>query len=233
MTYRIFVTGSTGYLGRATSAALVARGHAVDALCRASAKDRLVRGVTPVIGDPLDATTYAFALRPDHVVVHLVGTPKPAPGKGESFRRVDLGSVQQLARAVVQSPVAHIVYVSVAQPAPTMHAYIDARRRAEAALQETKLPLTILRPWYVLGPGHRWPIALLPLYWIAERIPSLRDGARRLGLVTLAQMVSALTNAVETAGNETRIWDVDQIRAVSPKDAKREAPPKPREAGRP
>ena len=212
---RVFITGSTGYLGRATSAALIARGHTVDALCRASATDRLAPGVTAVIGDPLDSATYASALRPDHVVVHLVGTPKPAPWKAESFRRVDLGSVQQLARATAQSPVAHIVYVSVAQPAPTMHAYIDARRRAEAVLRETSLPLTILRPWYVLGPGHRWPIALLPMYWIAERIPSMRAGARRLGLVTRAQMVSALVEAVETEAKETRVWDVEQIRGTA------------------
>ena len=207
-----FLTGSTGYLGRATSAALIARGHTVDALCRASAKDRVAKGATPVIGDPLDATTYATALEPGHVVVHLVGTPKPAPWKGESFQRVDLGSVQQLARATAQSPVAHIVYVSVAQPAPTMHAYIDARRRAEAILRETQIPLTILRPGYVLGPGHRWPVVLKPMYWIAEHIPSLRDGARRLGLVTLAQMVDGLVAAVENAGPSTRIIEVPAIR---------------------
>jgi uncharacterized protein YbjT (DUF2867 family) len=212
---RVFLTGSTGYLGRATSAALIARGHAVDALCRASAKAKLVAGVNAVIGDSLDAASYESLLRPDHVVVHLVGTPKPAPWKAESFERVDLGSVQQLARATAESPVAHVVYVSVAQPAPTMRAYVDARRRAEAVLRETNLPLTILRPWYVLGPGHRWPMVLQPFYWLAERVPSLRDGARRLGMVTLAQMVSALVTAVETAGIQTRIWDVEQIRNSS------------------
>ncbi|MEO8333491.1 MAG: hypothetical protein ABI664_00865 [bacterium] len=139
--------------------------------------------------------------------------------EGESFERVDFGSVLQLTRAVAPSPVAHIVYVSVAQPAPTMHAYIDARVRAEAALLQTGLPLTILRPWYVLGPGHRWPVALLPLYWIAERLPSLSDGARRLGLVTLAQMVSALVEAVETSGTHTRIWDTQKIRGAELRSA--------------
>ena len=35
---------------------------------------------------------------------------------------------------------------------------------------------TIVRPWYVLGPGHRWPLALVPLYRLAERFPSSRKG---------------------------------------------------------
>jgi len=215
MRRRVFVTGSTGYLGRATSAALLDRGHIVDALCRESALDRVADGANAVVGDALDATTYAKALRPDHVVVHLVGTPKPSPWKAESFERVDFGSVQQLANAVARSPVAHIVYVSVAHPAPAMRAYISARQRAEAALRETRLPRTFLRPWYVLGPGHQWPIALLPMYWIAERTPSLRDGARRLGLVTLEQMVEALVTAVETASDDSRIWDVQRIRRTA------------------
>ena len=212
---RIFLTGSTGYLGRSTSTALLARGHTVDGLCRSSGADRLTAGVNPVIGDPLNEKSYRHALAPNHVVVHLVGTPRPAPWKAESFERVDFGSVQQLAIATSKAPVSHIVYVSVAQPAPTMRAYVAARVRAEAVLSDGGLPLTILRPWYVLGPGHRWPIALIPLYWIAERIPSMRDGARRLGLVTLKQMVTALVYAVETAGQGTRVWEVGHIRCAS------------------
>src|SRR5262249_32659776 len=108
-----------------------------------------------------------------------------------------------------------LVYVSVAQPAPMMQAYIDARVAGEAAIAKAGLTATILRPWYVLGPGHRWPYLLLPFYAIAERIPSTRDGARRLGLVTLAQMARALVAAVEsppTAG-ATRIAGVPEIRA--------------------
>ncbi len=73
---------------------------------------------------------------------------------------------------------------------------------------------TILRPWYVLGPGHRWPYALIPFYWIMERIPKFRQGARRLGLVTLQQMIQALQAAVENPANGVRILDVPAIRAA-------------------
>jgi uncharacterized protein YbjT (DUF2867 family) len=70
---------------------------------------------------------------------------------------------------------------------------------------------TIVRPWYVLGPGHRWPYVLLPMYWLCERIPSTRGGARRLGLVTLDQMVSVLLSAVENPSIGARFVDVTQI----------------------
>ena len=51
--------------------------------------------------------------------------------------------------------------------------------------------------WYVLGPGHRWPYALVPLYAILRRLPATREAADRLGLVTHRAMVGALVHAVE------------------------------------
>ncbi len=74
------------------------------------------------------------------------------------------------------------------------------------------LPAT---PGTCLVPGHWWPVALGPLYWIAECLPSTRETARRLGLVTLEQMVAALVRAVEDppAPGTVRVVDVPAIRA--------------------
>jgi hypothetical protein len=56
----------------------------------------------------------------------------------------------------------------------------------------------------------------LPLYGIASLAPALRPGARRLGLVTLAQMVAALIGAVDhpPPPGSMRILDVPAIRAA-------------------
>jgi len=72
------------------------------------------------------------------------------------------------------------VYVSVAHPAPVMQAYVAARVEAEALVAATGIPATILRPWYVLGPGHRWPMLLLPLYTLLRLLPATRESAERL-----------------------------------------------------
>jgi len=76
------------------------------------------------------------------------------------------------------------------------------------------LTATILRPWYVLGPGHRWPAALKPFYWICERLPMTREGARRLGLVTLEQMVAALVWSVENPPVGVRVLGVPEIKNI-------------------
>ena len=99
--------------------------------------------------------------------------------------------------AAKEAGVAHFVYISVAQPAPVMAAYVAARKAAEQAIADAGLAATVLRPWYVIGPRHRWALLLVPLYALARLIPAWREGARRLGLVTLDQMVDAIVRAVE------------------------------------
>ena len=66
--------------------------------------------------------------------MHLVGTPHPSPAKAAEFRRVDLPSIHAAVAAVSSARVAHLVYVSVAHPAPIMHAYIEVRTEGEAAI---------------------------------------------------------------------------------------------------
>lgn len=183
------------------------------ALVRPGSERKLPAGVVPVPGDALDAATFAGAVRVGETFVQLVGTPHPSPAKAAEFQGVDLASARASIENAARARVAQFVYVSVAQPAPAMHAYLAARAEAEALLRASGLHSTILRPWYVLGPGHRWPYALVPMYWVAERIPAYREGARRLGLVTIAQMLAALVRAVETPATGVRVWGVPEIRA--------------------
>jgi uncharacterized protein YbjT (DUF2867 family) len=96
-----------------------------------------------------------------------------------------------------------------------MKAYQQARAEGEAAIREKGLNATFLRPWYVLGPGHWWPLLILPGYWLAQQLPSTRDAALRLGLVTLRQMLAALVWAVENPPEGVRIVDVPGIRAAA------------------
>ena len=211
----VFITGATGYLGRALIPVLLARGHGVCALARAGSEARVPAGARVVIGDALDASSFATRIAPADTLVHLVGTPHPSPAKAASFRSVDLRSVQAAVEAARQSGIRHFVYLSVAQPAPVMASYIAVRQAGEALIRASGMAATILRPWYVLGPGHRWPILLQPVYALLCCFAATRDSAQRLGLVTLAQMVRALVAAVEREPEGYRVLSVPDIRSAA------------------
>ncbi len=214
-TFSVFITGSTGYLGTPLIRALVDRGHSVRALVRPGSEKKLPAGVTAVSGDALDASSYAARLAPSDTFVQLVGVSHPSPSKAAEFQAIDRASALGAIAAARQAGVRHFIYLSVAQPAPIMKSYQSVRAECEAALLESgggRMNVTIVRPWYVLGRGHRWPYVLLPMYWLCERIPSTREGARRLGLVTLGQMTQTLVSAVENPSIGARFVEVPQIR---------------------
>jgi uncharacterized protein YbjT (DUF2867 family) len=210
----ILVTGATGYLGRALIECARRRGHHLKALVRAESAHSLPPDVPHVVGNAFAVEHLERALSPGDTLVHLIGTPRPNPSKARQFREVDLASAEIAARAAANVGAGHIVYVSVAHPAPVMHAYIAARAQAEAAFRATGIPVTILRPWYVLGPGHWWPAMLLPVYKILELVPSKRAAALRLGLVTHAQMSAALMRAIEDGPSGIRVIEVPEIRRM-------------------
>ncbi|MBZ5570710.1 MAG: NAD(P)H-binding protein [Acidobacteriia bacterium] len=209
----VFITGSTGYMGRSLIAELLRRGHQVRALARTGSEGKLPPGCQVVFGDALNGDSYAASIQPADTFVQLVGVAHPSPSKAAEFRTIDFASASGAIKAASGAGIQHFVYLSVAQPAPMMKAYIEVRSECEALLRRSGMNATVLRPWYVLGPGHRWPYVLLPMYWLMERLPSTREGARRLGLVTLAQMKGALVDAVENPSRGLRIVEVPEIRA--------------------
>lgn len=213
MPFSVFISGGTGYIGAPLIRDLLARGHSISALVRSGSERKLPPGCEAVFGNALDASSYASRIVPSHTFVQLIGVSHPSPSKAAEFHAVDRVSALGAIGAARSAGIQHFVYLSVAHPAPVMKAYIAVRKECEAALVASGMNATIVRPWYVLGPGHRWPYVLLPMYWVCERIPSTRDGARRLGLVTRAQMVSTLVSAVENPSIGVRFIDVPQIRA--------------------
>ena len=211
----VFVTGGTGYIGRPLIERLLASGHAVSALARRGSESKLPAAAARIVGDALDAMSYRDAVPGGATFIHLIGTPHPSPAKAAEFRRVDLASIRAAVSVAAHARVRHFVYVSVAHPAPVMQDYIAVRQEGEALVTATGIQATIVRPWYVLGPGHRWPYLLIPIYALLRWNPGSRATALRLGLVTREDMLATLTEAVAapcTAG--VRVIEVPGILAA-------------------
>ena len=208
----VFITGGTGYIGSRLIPELLRRGHAVRALVRNGSDANLPSGASIVRGNALDLGTFADQVAPSDTFVQLVGVAHPSPAKAQQFRDIDLVSVTASAAAARGAGVRHFVYLSVAQPAPVMRDYVAVRAEGERLVRETGIAATFVRPWYVLGPGHRWPYLILPLYWLWGLSPKSRDTARRLYPVKLRNVVSAIADAVDTPPNGVRIIEAPEMR---------------------
>ena len=90
----VFITGGTGYVGRALIPRLLERGHEVRALVRRGSEIRLPRGCEAVSGNALEASSFAESVPPSDTFVQLVGVPHPSPAKAAEFQSIDLASAR-------------------------------------------------------------------------------------------------------------------------------------------
>jgi uncharacterized protein YbjT (DUF2867 family) len=213
MPKQVFITGGTGYLGRRLISMLIQKGYSVKALARKGSEKKLSSRCIPIVGDPFDANAFVHHIVPGSTFIQLLGVSHPGPSKKDLFYKIDLASVRASVAAATQARCEHFVYVSVAQtPTTVMHDYQVCRAACEKIITEATLKASIIRPWYVIGPGHYWPFLFLPLFKLLEIIPKTKVKAKALRLVYLNQMLKTLIYAVEHSPEQMRFFEIEEIR---------------------
>jgi uncharacterized protein YbjT (DUF2867 family) len=209
----IFITGGTGYIGSRLVRRLVSEGHEVYALARKGSEHKLHPDCTIMTGNALDAETYKYYIPTGCTFIHLIGVAHPSPKKKEQFQSIDLVSIQQAIEAAKYAGAVHFIYLSVAQhPTRIMADYQEVRRQGEELLKLSNLSVTFIRPWYVLGPGHWWPVLIKPVYWLMKLLPSTRGTAAKLDTVTIRQMINTLAEAVSRPSEQLKVYEVKDIK---------------------
>jgi len=215
MNNNIFITGGTGYIGKGIIPLLIKNRYNITALVRKESLHKLPAGCNTVEGNALDENTFQESVNGCDTFIQLVGVSHPSPAKKQEFKKIDLASVKASVIAAKHAGIKHFIYLSVAQPAPLMKEYIAVRKHGEQLLAESKIPSSIIRPWYIIGPGHYWPIILKPVYKIFELIPASKEQALNLGLVKLEEMLNTILYAVKNPPEERmRIYRTQDIRNI-------------------
>lgn len=176
---RVLVTGATGFIGAAICRELLARGHEVRALVRPASALAGLEGLAVEVarGDVLDAAGVRAALDGRDAVVHAAGLPRLG-GPAREVMDVNVRGAEIVLGAALEAGVARAVLTSsvsagggTRRPVVTDEsspgnaealgiAYFASKLRGERAglaLAARGLPLVVVRPTVVLGPGdtHR------------------------------------------------------------------------------
>jgi dihydroflavonol-4-reductase len=172
---RTLVTGATGFIGSHLIGRLIERGDTVRVLVRpASARAEGLPGeVERAAGDIRDRRAVRRALRDVDRVFHLAGTTNLRAPRAEAMA-LNVGGTQLVLEEALRAEVERAVFTSsvaaigLAPPGgvaderavwdagPYRIAYADAKHAAEVAalgLAARGLPLVIVNPAHVLGPG--------------------------------------------------------------------------------
>jgi dihydroflavonol-4-reductase len=195
----VLVTGATGFVGSWVVRELASRGHSVRALARAQSNLRNLEGVEVEVvrGDVLHPASVARAVEGCEGLVHAAGVPHLLGGD-ERQKEVNVRGVEVVLSAALQAGVQRAVVTSstaamggslepeLADEASPLRAaergieYFASKLAGEEkalAFFERGLPVVVVRPSFVLGPGDVYrSSASLVLALARGRLPFYVEG---------------------------------------------------------
>jgi nucleoside-diphosphate-sugar epimerase len=167
----VALTGATGYTGSRLLTALLARGHEVRALVRPSSPRPEARAAW-VEGDLRDGAAASRLVEGVDAVVHVAAVYRTAGHPDSYYREVNVGGTERLLEAAARAGVRRFVHTSTvgvhghvrhppadeSSPMEPGDIYqvtkAEAEARALAFHRDRGLPVAVVRPAAIYGPGE-------------------------------------------------------------------------------
>lgn len=196
----VFVTGATGFVGRALLKHLTATGHEVMALVRPGSEPKLFKSEKVKIqqGDVTDQDALSEGLRGCDAVIHLVGIIREFPRKGITFESMHVAATSNLIAAAASQGIKRYLHMSAnGVRADSRSDYHKTKWRAEQAVRDSQLDWTIIRPSLIFGPDSEFVELLAGLIRKLPLVPVIGDGRYRMQPVAVDEVAETFTRALE------------------------------------
>jgi nucleoside-diphosphate-sugar epimerase len=206
---RVLVTGGTGFIGSALVPRLVQAGYIPRLLVRRSPWPTPGPPIEIVVGDVTDAETLRLALADATAVIHMAAATSAGRLDPAVAYRVNVGAASALVEACRQTGSRLIVLSTqhVYLPAPGL--YGRTKRMADRIFLESGLPVSILRPSLVYGPGSRGVfVRLATLVRKLPVIPVIGPGQWRMRPLFLGDLVEVILGVLARPELVGRTYDV-------------------------
>jgi dihydroflavonol-4-reductase len=228
---RVCVTGGTGFLGRALVRRLLGEGVPVRVLARPSRRaDELeASGAHMVRGQLGDSESVARAVQRTDIVYHVAAKVETPGTKGE-FIETNVRGTEQVLTACLQQGVSRVIYMSSVavygpvrsgqridedtphDEAPELrdsyaHSKILADELAISFARRTGLPVAIIRPGLIYGPGKPLPLGLLGFH-LGKASVVVGNRSHRVPLNYIENLIDAMQLASHLKGEGLRQFNV-------------------------
>jgi len=219
---RIFLTGGTGYIGKALARRLVESGHEVRALVRATSNAETLKqlGITTFVGDVADRVSMREGMSGADWVIHAAAD-LDLTGPPERMRAANLQGSENVASLAYKLGVGRFLSVSsmaywcgspsdgssvnedapIQQPFPTL--YSATKHSGELAIQEWAkkgLKVNTVFPSLVYGPpGKKEGANSILRGFLKGRFPVLVGADRRTAWIYLDDLVEGMLKVIAKA----------------------------------
>ncbi len=211
----ILVTGATGFIGRRVAQRLVAQGHTVRCLVRATTDLRPLQYLPVEIwrGDMLDPESLRGAVEDVQAIVHLVGILREHPPES-TFRRIHVDGTRQLLDAAKGAGIRRFFYMSsIGAGSDPRYQYFLSKWLAEEQVQSSGIPWTVIRAGVVFGEGDEFLNRLADLVrhppsggrTLAPIVPIIGSGQTRFQPVWVEDVADCIARAATQPEYENRL----------------------------
>jgi nucleoside-diphosphate-sugar epimerase len=236
---KVLITGASGFVGSQLIKHWM--GHPeyqIRALVRKTSSVNEIQGANVEIcyGDVTDAKSLQEAIKGIEAVVHLVSLVGEA-GKREDFFRVNVEGTRNLLEACHGIPLKRFVHVSSlsvitgyrdhdgtgedAPYLPTGENYADSKIEAEKLVleyhQKYKIPVTILRPGFIYGPGDRLFLPTIVQNLREGKVKLIDHGEKLLNLIYIDNLIEVIELALTKDTAVGEIFNITDGEKVSKK----------------
>ncbi len=196
---RVFLTGGTGFVGKAVVRALQSHGVIVRCLVRPGSEADLkgFEAIERAPGDVLLPKGMEAAMQGCAAVIHLVGIIRERPGRGVTFQRLHSLATSNMVSAARKAGIRRFLHMSALGTRPGARSrYHQTKWEAERTVRESGMEWTIFRPSVIYGTGDGF-VTMLARMVRLPIVPVLGDGRYRLQPVPVGHVAEGFARALE------------------------------------
>jgi len=207
---KVFVTGSTGFVGNHVLNELLDKGHQVRALVRPGSEYKLKRPdemelTSGTVEEPADLIQ---GMEGCDAIIHLVGIIRAFPRRGITFEKLHTEAAANVVAAAKETGVSRLLHMSALgarEDGPTP--YLSTKYAAEELVRESGLDFTIIRPSLIFGRGGE-AIKMFSDMVAKIVVPIIGDGKYRFQPVSASTVAQGFEKALGLEDAHGKTLDV-------------------------
>jgi NADH dehydrogenase len=206
---KVFLTGSTGFVGKEILRLLQREGYIVVALVRDIDKAEEMENVIYVKGDILKPESYEDYLKECNAVIHLVGIIREDRKKRVTFDKLHYEATKNIVDLAYKYSIKRFIHMSAnGTREDAVSDYHKTKFMAEEYLKIKGLNYTIFRPSVIYGPGDIFINMLNGLMKMTPLFSYFGDGGYKMQPVSVYEVAELFVNALKEDASIGKTYSV-------------------------